>query len=82
VKGWQEVWGGKLSGNRFVLVFLNGMTTETKMQVSLKEDAGVVASSYWIRDPLNQVTLGSSSSDILAVDKVPPHGAVIRVINL
>jgi hypothetical protein len=26
-KGWQEVWGGKISGNRYVLIFLNGMAT-------------------------------------------------------
>lgn len=45
------------------------------MQISLKKDAGIVASSYWIRDPLNQMTLGSSSSDLLTVDKVASHGA-------
>jgi hypothetical protein len=52
------------------------------MQISLKNDAGINASSYWTRDPLNQVTLGSSSSDNFIVDKVAAHGVEIRVINL
>jgi hypothetical protein len=45
------------------------------MQISLKKDAGLTVSAYWIRDPLNQVTLGSSSSDFIVADKVAPHGA-------
>lgn len=24
-KGWQQVWGAKLAGNRYVVVFINGM---------------------------------------------------------
>lgn len=50
------------------------MIETSKMQVSLKKDLGLVATSYWVRDPLNQVTLGSSTTDLLAVDKVAGHG--------
>jgi len=74
-KGLLIVWGGKLSGNRYLLVFLNEMASESKMSISLKKDLGINITSYWIRDPLNQMTLGSSSSDTLIVDKVPSHGA-------
>ncbi len=58
------------------------MAEASRMQVSLKNDVGLVAPSYWVRDPLNQVTIGSSSTDLLAVDKVGAHGVELRVVNL
>lgn len=52
------------------------------MEISLKNDVGITYSSYWIRDPLNQITYGSSSNDILTIEKVSSHGVEVRVINL
>lgn len=52
------------------------------MQVSLKQDLHINVTSYWIRDPLNQSTSGSSSSDVLTVDRVAARGVEARVINL
>lgn len=45
------------------------------MSISLKKDLDINVTSYWIRDPLNQITIGSSSSDTLIVEKVQSHGA-------
>lgn len=81
--GWQEVWGGRLTKNRYLLVFINGVTTSTSMCVSLKTDAHLVlSSSYWIRDPVRGRTLGSSSADNFTLTAVPTNSVEVRVLHL
>lgn len=69
------MWGSYLSNNCFALFFINGMSEASPLKISLSKDAGLSnVDSYWIRDPVAHVTLGSSSSDTFTVPRVGGHG--------
>ena len=81
-QGWQEVWAGSLSGNRWVIVFINGLPGTASMSVSLGKDVGVTFSgSYWVRDPVLGATIGSSSSDVVSVTGLGGRSAAIRILH-
>ncbi len=81
-QGWQEVWAGSLSANRWVIVFINGLSNSASMNISLSKDVGVVFSgSYWVRDPVIGSTIGSSSNDVISVANMGARSSAIRILH-
>lgn len=81
-QGVQEVWGGWLTSNRFVLLFMNGLSTAAPMNISLTKEAKIPdLFSYSIRDPVMRRNIGSSSNEEVRVASVAGHSLEIRVLH-
>jgi hypothetical protein len=81
-KGYQSIWGGWLSNNRYVLYLINGMSSTASLTVSLTREARLSNfDSYSLRDPIAHRMLGSSSSEMLSVEGLAPHSLAIRILH-
>ncbi len=52
-----DIYGGQLSGNRYIVIFLNRGWYNAGAKVSLRKELQLVYTSYTQRDPLRHETL-------------------------